>query len=105
MTPPTESSRTHYPSLIDLKQGSRYLNLFNQLSKSSSLELSNVDENVFVFLDSTEIHVFRRVWQKLRMSVIPGWIVSIGCEDRVGLVMRTSHPHPSTGECHISSSS
>jgi len=97
LIPPVKSRSTHHPTLVNLKQGPRNLDLFNEFRSAPSLEFRNVNENVFLFLNAAEVHVFCRVWQELRMGVIPEQIISMSCENTVGLVVRTNRPHLLTG--------
>jgi len=68
---PVEPHCTYHPALVNLEQGPRNFDLFNKFGSTSSLKLRDVDENVFLFLNATEVHVFRGVRQELWMGVIP----------------------------------
>lgn len=94
--PPAKSKSTHHSTLVNLEQGPRNFNLFNEFRSASSLEFRNVNEDVFLFLNATEVHVFCRVRQELRMGMIPEQIIPMSYETTVGLV-RTNRPRLLTG--------
>jgi len=71
LNPPGKPDYAHHPTLIHFEQGSRYFDLFDKFRSAPSLKLCDVDEDVFIFLDATEVHVFSGVWQELWMGVIP----------------------------------
>ena len=75
---PAESRCTHHPAFVNLEQGSRYFDFFNEFRSASPLKLRDVDENVFLFLNTTEVHVFCGMRQELWMGMIPEQIISAG---------------------------